>query len=417
MIINRIINVINNYKLYIENFSYLSIIQILNMIFPIITYPYLIRTVGANNYGLVIYANSIITYFTIVINYGFNIFAVKYVSLFRSNKILLSKITSTVLIIKFFLFIMCIVFFSLLLLSLNKLRMHSLLFSITFLTSISEIVLPIWFFQGLEKMKYITIIYFISSFFYFLTIFFIIKCPTDYIYIPILKFLGILIAGIVSIIIMYKTYKIKFQFPSLNYIKTFFWGSTPFFFSSLATIINSETNTILIGSFLSLIEVSYYDISKKILSLLIIPFTLINQTVYPSIASSKNMLIVKKLIKISLLISSLFYILLLIFGKKLILLLGGQELIPAYSIMLLITLTLPIQSISFFLGNTTLVVMGKSKYFNLSNFYSVIFYLVITITLYIFNKISLFSLVLIFLLFQLFILFYRFYYIKKFQFY
>jgi len=216
---------------------------------------------------------------------------------------------------------------------------------------------------------------------------------------------------------MYKTYKIKFQFPSLNYIKTFFWGSTPFFFSSLATIINSETNTILIGSFLSLIEVSYYDISKKILSILIIPFTLINQTVYPSIASSKNMLIVKKLIKISLLISSLFYILLLIFGKKLILLLGGQELIPAYSIMLLITLTLPIQSISFFLGNTTLVVMGKSKYFNLSNFYSVIFYLVITITLYIFNKISLFSLALIFLLVQLFILFYRFYYIKKFQFY
>ena len=74
---NKIKSIISNNKALIENFSYLSVFQILNLAFPLFTYPYLIRILGVSIYGKIVFAQAIIGYLVILISFGFNISAKK----------------------------------------------------------------------------------------------------------------------------------------------------------------------------------------------------------------------------------------------------------------------------------------------------------------------------------------------------
>lgn len=69
---------------------------------------------------------------------------------------------------------------------------------IVFLSCLSEILFPVWFYQGVEKMKYITLIRFTSIFFYTVTVFIFIKNESDYLLIPLLQSLGWLLSGVIS---------------------------------------------------------------------------------------------------------------------------------------------------------------------------------------------------------------------------
>ena len=59
-------------KTVLVNFSYLSILQIFTIVFPLLTYPYLLRVVGLELYGVLVFAQTIISYVSLVINFGFN---------------------------------------------------------------------------------------------------------------------------------------------------------------------------------------------------------------------------------------------------------------------------------------------------------------------------------------------------------
>ena len=101
--INKIKPIFLRNKLLIKNFSYLSAFQIFNIFIPLATYPYLIRILGSETYGLIIFALSIVTYFSMIINFGFNISATKDVAENKNNNNKLNEIVSSVFIIKIFL--------------------------------------------------------------------------------------------------------------------------------------------------------------------------------------------------------------------------------------------------------------------------------------------------------------------------
>ena len=59
-------------KTVLANFSYLSILQVFTILFPLLTYPYLLRVIGLELYGVIVFAQAIINYVSLVINFGFN---------------------------------------------------------------------------------------------------------------------------------------------------------------------------------------------------------------------------------------------------------------------------------------------------------------------------------------------------------
>jgi len=158
MFLNKIQRIINNNKKIIENFSYLSILQILNLALPLITYPYLIKVLGADLYGMIIYSQVIISYFSIIINYGFEASATKDISVNRRNKIKISNIVSSVLEIKLFLWLISFIILLILIYLLPSFSNNKILYLFTFTLTFNEFLFPVWYFQGMEKMKFITLI-------------------------------------------------------------------------------------------------------------------------------------------------------------------------------------------------------------------------------------------------------------------
>ena len=98
-------------KTVLANFSYLSILQVFTILFPLLTYPYLLRIIGLDLYGVIVFAQTIIAYVSLVINFGFNMSGAKNVAVYKGNKERLSRIVSSNYLCKFILWLICLIVF------------------------------------------------------------------------------------------------------------------------------------------------------------------------------------------------------------------------------------------------------------------------------------------------------------------
>ncbi|TOJ61674.1 oligosaccharide flippase family protein, partial [Vibrio parahaemolyticus] len=85
-------------KRLIENFFSLSLLKLCNLILPLVTLPYLIKTLSVGTYGVIVMSLSIAMYFQTLIEYGFNLSATRDIARNRENKRRLDLIYSKVII-------------------------------------------------------------------------------------------------------------------------------------------------------------------------------------------------------------------------------------------------------------------------------------------------------------------------------
>ena len=316
-----------------ENFLSLSVLQGLNYLLPLITLPYLVRVLGPEKYGLVAFAQAFIAYFGILTDYGFNLSATREISIQRENKEKISAIFSSVMLIKFVFLILSFILMSVLVFSIHKFRNEWLLYFLTFGTVLGQVLFPIWFFQGIERMKYITWLNIIAKTIFTVLVFVLIHQKTDYVYVPFLGALGTIISGILALGIIRKHFKVNFHLPSKNEVIHQLREGWYIFISTVAISLYSISNTFILGLFASNTIVGYYSGAEKIINAVQGLLSPISQTIYPhisKIASESKERALKFLQKITILIgSSSFVLSLLIFLLAEVvvkILLGGQYL-------------------------------------------------------------------------------------------
>lgn len=69
-----------SHKVLIENFSYLAFLQVFLLLYPLITYPYLVDVLGKEIYGIVLTAQMLASYASLFIDFGSNFVCAKHVS-------------------------------------------------------------------------------------------------------------------------------------------------------------------------------------------------------------------------------------------------------------------------------------------------------------------------------------------------
>lgn len=166
-------------------------------------------------------------------------------------------------------------------------------------------------------------------------------------------------------------------------------------------------NVLVIGTFFSYDMVAIYDLCAKIVSILKTPFSLVAQVIYPNVAKSKNMLLVKKSIKIVLLFGAFVCLFVYLFAPNIILLLSDTSMLGAVSILKIMVLYVPIVGISYLFGASVLVVKGYSREYNLSVVYSVLLYILMLLSFISFSKVNLYTMALAFVAPELFVALYR----------
>ncbi|AEH22444.1 polysaccharide biosynthesis protein [Thermodesulfobacterium geofontis OPF15] len=298
-----------------ENFLSLSFLQVANYIFPLITLPYLVRVLGPEKFGLISFAQAFIGYFVILTDYGFNLSATREIAIYREDKEKVSEIFSSVMVIKFFLFFLSLGIMSAIIFTFEKFRQDWEIYYLTFGMVLGQVLFPVWFFQGMERMKYITFLNILAKLIFTIAIFAFVRKVEDYLYVPLLNSLGFIVAGVLGLWIVFKDFGIGFRMPSWEGIKHQLKEGWYIFISTVAISLYTISNTFILGLFTNNTIVGYYSAAEKIIKAIQGLLGPISQTIYPHVSKlmyeSKECGI-KFLRKVTLLIGSFSFVLSLI---------------------------------------------------------------------------------------------------------
>lgn len=260
-------------------------LQGVSYILPIVTFPYLTRVLGPEKYGLIAFATAFIAYFQILTNYGFDYSATREISINRGNKEKLSKIFNSVILTKFLLMILSFSLLILILFFINKFRVNWILYIFTFGLVIGNLLMPTWFFLGMEKMKHISILNICTSLIFTISIFIFIRNSSDFIYVPLINSIGAIIIGFIAMKIIIKDFKIKLNMPSKKDIIFQLKDSWHIFISTIAISFYTTSNIFILGIFASNTIVGYYSAAERIIYMIIGLLGPISQSLYPYISS------------------------------------------------------------------------------------------------------------------------------------
>ena len=194
-------------------------------------------------------------------------------------------------------------------------------------------------------------------------------------------------AGIISFSLLYGKYKLQLIKVPLKRLIEYVKSSYHLFISNVSIQIYVNANKIIIGHFLGMREVTYYDLAEKITNMGKIPQSMISQVLYPKISLEKNSVFLRKVLKGSILMNVFLYLIVFLFSNQIVAYFGGNEIV-----LRILFLTVPIIGISNVLMVLTLLPFGYNKAFTKIVFLSAFFYSLIILILYGFDEISLYTL-------------------------
>lgn len=395
---------IENNKVLLANFSYLTILQVFTLLFPFITYPYLLRILGFEIYGRVIFAQTIAANIGILINFGFNISGTNNVACNREDKSKLSQIVSSIYFIKFLIWGGCLIIYSIIIFFIPFLKADSFLFFISFFITFNELLFPVWFFQGIEKMRYITFINIGIRALFVVFIFLFVKSKSDYYIVPLLNSVGAFLGGLIAIYIIIKKEGIKIKRQKITAIKFFFKDSLPLFISSLSTQIYVNANKLIVGAFLGMKDVAIYDLGEKVSTVIKIPIGMFSQATFPKISREKNVHFVNKVMWIASGLIFSLYLIVFVFSDQIVFLLSGLHNKTAVDIVRILSFSAVLIVFNFFLGSNRLVPFGYKKKFVVSQIINCSFFLLGCLFLYLTHFMHLYYISFLYVFTELFML-------------
>ena len=133
---------------FIKNYLYNTIYQVLVVIVPLITAPYISRVLGAENVGIFSYTSSIVSYFSIFAVLGTNMYGIRETAYHQHDRRGISVIFGEVQCLKLILTAAVLPCYLLYLSLCHEYNEISIIHGIVLLYSFFDIS---WFFQGLEE--------------------------------------------------------------------------------------------------------------------------------------------------------------------------------------------------------------------------------------------------------------------------
>lgn len=320
----------------IENYSYMTALQIASALIGFIIYPIVIRRLGAEQYGLYAFTLSIVLYFQVVIEFGFDFPAVQAVSQNRDNPRRLSEIVSTIFVAKSALFIVMGIVAAVVVYCIPLLKARWLLFGVIFLQNGINILFPQWYFQGIKQMREPSIINFICRLMQIPLVLWLVHDEGDLIfYAGIVS--GTMLMGALAAVVYMLTHGIRFSLPALRQLTPWFRDGLPFFLTDLAGNLKERILTNLIGVCLGMREVAIYDLATKVVQIPRLFTQSINKALFPEVVVRATRERVMKILHYERWIGIVISITVIAVGYWVIWLLGGKTMLDAYPLAVILS--------------------------------------------------------------------------------
>lgn len=272
-------------KKLIENVTSLYIVQGLTLALGIIIQPFLARQLGPEFYGKVIFAQAFMQYFILLTDYGFNWSATQQIALNRNDQVALSEIFWATQIVKLGLMAVSFVGLAIILLIVPTLRSDVYLYLITFLIVVGNVAVPLWYFQGMENLKYVAAINLIARVATLYVTLAYVTEPADYLVAAGAQAAVGVLMGLAAFAVIYYKMPVQFVWPTIRHLRAALSDGWEVFLSTVSHSVYTATNITLLGFLTPAETFGVFSAAYKIIqaiSGILSPFV---QSLYPHISS------------------------------------------------------------------------------------------------------------------------------------
>ena len=278
------------------NFISMVCMQGVNYLLPLITFPYLFRVLGVGQYGLVTFGYVLIQYFVLFTDFGFNMSATKYIAEHKTDMHVVNRYLNSAMVGRMLLGVISFFLLVLVITLVRDFRQDTGLYLLYFGVVIGNAMYPRWFFQGMEQMKYIAIFTLITKSLSMFPLFFTVREPSHYTYVPICYSIGFILSGFVSLYFIYHIFKMKWFIPSYKEIYFALKDSSTYFLSKASASVYANSGVFFLKLVCGNVMVGYYDAAAKLYQAynqLIIPFV---DVLFPHMVKTRDIQFYKKML-------------------------------------------------------------------------------------------------------------------------
>lgn len=327
-----------------NNIFMLYVMNITQLVLPLITLPYLTRVLSVDGYGVVSYVKSITTYITLIIEFGFLLSGTRDVVKVKNDSEKLNKVVGRVVQGKLLLSLVAFIVLILMTLTIPILKRHPLFTLLSFGAPFLSIFLFDFLFRGLERMQVVTVRYLIMRGIATVLTFIFIKGEHQLNLIPILDIIGSL-AAIYWVHFELRKMKIVVSFDRMSEVIKALKVSFTYFLSEISTTAFGAFNTFLVGIYLSASDVAFWGIVMTLITAVQSMYSPISNGIYPRMVEKRSISLFRKIIFFFLPILFIGGMVTFFGAKIIILLIGGEKYIPAVAYL---QESVPLLIISFF---------------------------------------------------------------------
>ena len=346
-----------------KNFIYNSILTSANIVFPLITAPYLSYTLGAENIGKVNFATSIVNWFILISSFGIPRYGIREIARNRDNKKELTNTFWNLILIQASLSIIAIIVYLLAIFNVPRFESELNIHLMMVMMLILNVFSIDWFYQGIEEYSYITIRNIAFKIISIILMFAIVKNSDDYMIYAGINIFGLCFNNVLNYLntkkyIDKKMYKLEI----LTYLKEL----RIYFFTTLIIALYTQLDQLFIG-YGSEQHLAFYLRSKTILGIgLSITNSLITVLIPRTAYLIKNdyeayKKVISKSINYIYIIGLPCIVGIFLLSREIMIFLGGEEFIPASYSLKIISVLIVVNAVGSWQVNQILIPYRKEN--------------------------------------------------------
>lgn len=361
-----------------KGYSWLVVVEALNNVVPLVVVPYLTRVLGVSGYGKTVLAMAIFSYMVILCDFGFSLHGVARIAQAKEEE--RGGILYSVTLGKAILAVSAFFLGSVWAYLATSSMFDFLLYVGTFVGVFGQGMFPVWFFQGVGKIKEGALIMLGTRSGYLILIFLLIQKPSDYFVVNLCFSASSIAAAVIAYAFLATKYRMQIFKPRT--IIEELHKALPVFVTLAGTSLYRNANSVIIGMFWSPAIVAHYSIAEKVVKAVQGMVNPAAQALFPYHAksvlagdrSSASFRGIYGMGFLILLASACLSMILL--APQVILVLAGEGFPEMVNNLRLLSVVILLGGVSYWIGLLRFLSCGKAKEFayltNIMGFFSVI---------------------------------------------
>lgn len=272
-------------KIIFKNLFSLGFIHGMNLLIPLLVMPYLVKVIGLSTYGIISTAQNFVAFFVMLIDFGFNITAVRSIAQAKDDRGKVSETINRVFFLKLLLLVLAFFLFLLIVILIPNFRHNFLIYAFSFFIVIGQVSLPLWYYQAVEKINKTVLPIVISKITAIIFVFLFVKSDANAPLVNLFFGLGNLISGVTLFFYIFKEYKLSTSSFNRIVLKQEFRANIAIVSSNISVVIYTNSPLLILNFFVSPTVLGIFSVIDRVIQIFKTLLSLLHQVSYPRICN------------------------------------------------------------------------------------------------------------------------------------